>query len=172
MTVTGERSEASLSIVTVADTTRMFALTEASRSAYVWDAEGLKHLYRISAGGDCTAFDPPRLVFPARLETGRIARSSYRFRVYSAGGEERFQASVEQQQKLLASVEIAVPGGRFEAAPGVETIWTDTYSDGSSQTRRRAVWYAREVGPVRIVSGIPANSPRLEGDATGLLDRR
>ncbi|MBM3326924.1 MAG: hypothetical protein FJY65_08105 [Calditrichaeota bacterium] len=169
MNIANEYQDQGLTLVLAIDTMQMYALTEVSRSAYLWDAQGLKHLYRISASGDSTAFEPPRIVLPARLESGKIAKSAHRWTVYSTMNEARFAADVHQQQKLLPVQDLNIGGKSYSNCVGVETIWTDTHSDGSSQTRRKIVWYAKNKGPVKVVSNIPPTSPKTDGEAVGVL---
>lgn len=169
MTVTAESNDGGLRVFTAVDSIVMPDIVEVSRGGYVWDKEGLKHLYRVSAAGDSTIFSPPRVVLPSRIEPGMVVTSQYHYQVIGQGGQAHFNADVQQQQKVVAVESVTANGRTYDDCIAIETVWSDTYSDSSTQTRRKVIWLGKGVGPVKIVSGIPPTSIKVEGDAIALL---
>ena len=167
--VIGGHQEQGLNVFILADTTEQYGQNAITRSAYLWDGEGLKHLYRASASRDCTAFRPPRFVIPLKMEMGKPIRNEYTYEVYSPAGNVNYTGEVRQNQSLIEIGSVEAGGKRWENCIAVETVWTDSQSNGNKQTRRKLIWYADGVGPVKIISGIPVNSSSLTGDATGDL---
>ena len=169
MTVTDMTEDDGLEVYLIVDTTITDDKTVVSRSAYMWDVEGLKHLYRVGANGDSTCFRPARTVLPARVDGGREYTYDYHCEIYSRAGKKLFSSDVRQKYRLIDRCQLQTEFGRWKNVVVVESQRTDDYSNGTTKTRRQAVWYARGVGPVKIVTGIPLDARDLEGEATGLL---
>lgn len=146
------------------------------QSAYVWDNDGLKHLYRSSATGDCTVYSPPRIVLHSKvtvqlagIENSKSHRSNYKYHIYSSQGALKYSTDVTQEQRLINSDAQVIDGKTYNDCIAIETILTDTYPDGKRLTKRRVIWYANEIGPVKIITGISPNSPQIKGEETGFL---
>ncbi len=170
MSVVSSHTDQNLQVFIVADSTERYGQFIVHRSAYLWDGEGLKHLYRTITGGDCTTFLPPRLVLPFKISGAKPHGYDYRCQVFDPTGTLKYAVNIHQSQKLVeAGVPVEVGEGRWDDCVAVETMWSTTYTSGARETHRKAIWYARQVGPVRIVAGIPTRSPSLEGEETGVL---
>ncbi len=169
LTVTDLHKSRSLTVFTVTDTTRKYGDIEVSHSGYLWDAEGLKHLYRALSNGDSAVFRPPRIVLPARTDGDKTYRQNYNYDVLAPDGGVRLSAGASQQQKLSAAGTVKAPNKQWKDCIQVETVRTDTYTNGTTSKIRQVVWYSREVGPVKVLTGIPPESPKLVGDITGIL---
>ncbi len=169
LTVIGLTDEEGIEVYLVVDTTLTQDKVDICRSAYMWDNDGLKHLYRVGSNGDSTSFNPARTVLPARVDGGKDYIYDYHYEIYSSAGENVFSGDVRQTYQLIDTGSIRSEYGKWKDVVVVESFRTDDYADGTSKTRRQAVWFARGVGPVKIVTGIPLDARELEGDATGWL---
>jgi|GEM_PF-1256751 hypothetical protein len=170
MTVISANKGMGLKVYIVVDSTKSYDTDELFRSAYLWDSEGLKHLYRSSSNGDSVAFMPPRLVLPAKMDGGKSYRREYAFVVYNAIGKKRYEVNVRQNQKLIRQGTVNAGGNTWEDCIAIETVWTNISSDGSKHERRKVVWYSKDIGPVKIISEIPISSTSLTGGSTGELN--
>jgi len=169
MAVTAAKKDMGLKVFIVVDSTKTYDTHDIFRSAYLWDSEGLKHLYRSNSKGDSIAFMPPRLVLPAKMDGGKSYRREYAFVVYNAIGKKRYEVNVRQNQKLIRQGSITAGGESWEDCIAIETEWTNINTDGSKHTQRKVVWHSKDTGPVKIISEIPLKSASLNGDATGEL---
>ncbi len=169
MSVLSSHKEQSLNVVIVADSLEQYGQCTVHRSAYLWDGEGLKHLYRTSSNGDSTSFRPPRLVLPAKLVNGKTHRSDFRSEVYSPFGDKRYAIDTRIDQAIIDSGTIEVEGRQWENCLAVETVSNETHSNGTRKTKRKVIWYAKDVGPVKIITGIPLKTPNIQGEETGIL---
>ncbi len=140
-----------------------------SQSGYSWDQSGLTHLYKINSNGDSIHFNPPRVVVPGSMTAELPFRSDYRYAVYSPSNEVRYSGNVRLVHKLEKAEKVESNAGVWDDCVVVKTIRTDTDTDGKTYTRRKAVWLAKDVGPVKLISGIPETSKQLKGDLIGLL---
>jgi hypothetical protein len=156
-------------IFVIVDTTVENGESEVSSSAYLWDDEGLKHLYRIAANGDSARFNPPRIVIPTTMQCDSIYRYNYHYEVYSPGGNMTFKGDVQQKYKLHEVGSVETGEKSWKDAVAIESLRQDDFPNGESIKRRALVWYAKDVGPVKIISGIPTDIDELVGDMTGIL---
>ena len=169
ITVTSFRKNLGLKVFIVIDSTETYETYDVFRSAYLWDKDGLKHLYRANINGDSTAFMPPRLVLPSKIVIGKTYLREYGFQVYNAIGEKRYSVNVRQTQKLIRQGSVEAGGKIWDDCIAIETVWTNINTDGSEHTRRKVNWHSKGIGPVMLISDIPVNATELKGDATGEL---
>lgn len=167
--VFAEKREQGLNIYLISDTTETLNGAQVFTSAYLWDAEGLKHLNRIEEQGDSIVFTPPRRVLPAKMDSGEIYRQVYTHELYESDRKLECSINVKQEQKLVDSGSITTETDKWNDCVAVETVWTNQYADGSIQVKRKIVWYAKGVGPVKIISDIPISSQSRKGEAVGEL---
>ena len=168
--VVNTKSDQGFRTVIVTDSTEQYGEYVVNNSAYLWDDEGLKHLYRASIEGDSTSFRPPRKVLPLKLDGGKTYTHDYRYEVFTSSGVIRYAVDVRQTQKIIDSGSVDVGEKHWDNCVAVETVWTETYSNGDKNTRRKLIWYAESVGPVKIISGIPHKAQILKGESTGTLE--
>ncbi|MFH0766165.1 MAG: hypothetical protein V2A61_07070, partial [Calditrichota bacterium] len=121
LAVTGSRQDQGLRVFIVVDTTERYGQFEVYQSAYLWDAEGLKHLYRTSASGDCTAFKPPRLVLPATLDLNKPQANNYRYEIHSRAAGLKYAVDVRQEYKLIKSDSLTLRDKTYNDCLIVET---------------------------------------------------
>lgn len=169
LSVLTSHKEQSLNVFIVVDSLEQSGQYTVHRSAYLWDGEGLKHLYRTSTNGDSTAFKPPRMVLPFKLESGKTHRSDFRSELYSPYGEKRYAIDTRLDQTIIDYGTVEVNSNQWEGCIAVETVSTETHSTGTRKTRRKVIWYAKDTGPVKIITGIPLKKPDLQGEETGTL---
>ena len=169
LSVLTSHKEQSLNVFIVVDSLERYGQYTVHRSAYLWDGEGLKHLYRASSSGDSTAFKPPRMVLPSKIESGKTHRSDFRSELYSPYGEKRYAIDTRLDQTIIDYGAVGTNGKQWEGCIAVETLSTETYSTGTRKTKRKVIWYAKDVGPVKIITGIPLKNPNLQGEETGTL---
>ena len=162
LAVTRMIHEEDYEVFIVTDTTVISGETDVSRSAYMWDREGLKHLYRVTSNGDSTSFRPPRMVIPSKIRRDERSKHEYHYEVYSTNGEKVFSGDVRMEYRLEEAGSVTTRFGKWGDTVIIESIRRDDYPNGTWKTRRQAIWYARGIGPVKIVGG-------QVGDATGLL---
>ena len=169
LSVTDMTGEEGYTTYIVVDTTIMNVNIEVSRSAYMWDSEGLKHLYRVTAAGDSTCFRPARIVLPSNLNIGEDYNNNYHYNVFSISGDKIFSGDVRQKYRLIGSDRVVTPYGKWDKTAVIESIRIDDYPNKTTRVRRQVIWYAENVGPVKIVTGIPLETEELTGETTGQL---
>jgi len=153
----------------IVDTTVKGSKTEISSSAYLWDDDGLKHLYRIAANGDSACYHPPRIVIPSVMQKDSIYRYNYHYEVYSSNGNIPFKGDVKQQYRIHKVGTVKTDEGTWKDAVAIESQRRDDFPNGEVRMNRALIWYARDVGPVKIITGIPPDADQPVGDMTGIL---
>ncbi|MCF7810992.1 hypothetical protein K9N50_08380 [bacterium] len=156
-------------IFVIVDTTVENGISEVSSSAYLWDDEGLKHLYRIAANGDSARFNPPRIVIPTTMQRDSIYQYNYHYEVYSPNSNTAFKGDVQQKYRLHEIGAVETLKESWKDAVAIESLRRDDYTNGESTIKRALIWYVKDVGPVKIITGIPADADELVGDMTGIL---
>jgi len=169
LTVTNQREQQGLKIYIVVDSSDTYGNIDFHRSAYLWDADGLKHLYRAAPDNDSISFTPPRIVLPAVMSGNQAYRKTYRYNVYNTVGDKRYEVTVRQSQKLVAHGRVEAGESGWDDCVAVETSSTLTRSDGTVENKRKLVWYSRGTGPVKITTGITLTASDLSGEAVGIL---
>ncbi len=169
LSVTDMTDEEGYTTYIVVDTTIINENIEVSRSAYMWDSEGLKHLYRVAANGDSTYFRPARIVLPSNLNIGKDYNHNYHYNVFSVSGDKIFSGDVRQKYRLIGSDRVVTPYGKWDKTAVIESIRIDDYPNKTTQVRRQVIWYAENVGPVKIITGIPLETEEFTGETTGQL---
>jgi len=153
----------------VADTLYEGMGKDISRSAYRWDADGLKHLYRVTDDGDSTVFEPARMVLPSKLDPSQPLSYKYKYAIYNKNKKVKIQGEVLQQFKIINRDPVATQYSQWKDCAAVEITRTDKFGDGSTIQHQGVVYYARNVGIVKIVNELtPAVGP-ISGAETGLL---
>lgn len=135
---------------------------------YGWLPTGLVNTAKV-VGTDTTLFLPDRLILPRDIEQGREYQTRYRqkeVRKEVQGAEKE----IVQVQKLIAKQGVTTPLGRYPDCLVVETITYEPQAPNETR-RRKVVWYARGLGPVKIEADIPLNAAELKGVVSGYLAR-
>ena len=153
----------------ITDTTIIQGDVRISKSAYMWDDDGLKHLYRVAENGDSTCFRPPRIALPSRIEFGKPYEHDYHYEVFTNNRETTFSGDARQKYKLQEVGSITTAMGKWKDAIAIESVRVDEYTQAQTRTKRQLVWYVRGVGPVKIIIGIPPDAKELTGDTCGQL---
>lgn len=142
-----------------------------ARTGYRWSEQGLVNLYRKNTGGDSTAYNPPRLIIPGELVENKTCRSVFDWAKYSARGQLKGKGRIIQIQRLIGRHHVTTKVGRFRDCAAIETIWYDPDHPVSSR-KRKVVWYAPLVGPVKVENDIALEAPSLKGKLSALLIER
>jgi len=141
-----------------------------ARAAYRWSEQGMLNLYRTTVGGDSTVYDPPRVILPVRMAEGKVYENRYRSVGWDASGQQGEPKEVVQRQRVVGRFTVNSALGKFANCLAVETIWFN--ADEPSNATRKVVWYAPDVGPVKVEHDIPTGSPTLKGTLSALIYQR
>lgn len=142
-----------------------------ARSGYYWSKNGLYNEYRANMGGDSISYKPARLVMPVNMQTNKRYRSTYNWKTHNQAGGISSEGRVEQVQRFLGEYNITTKVGRFQKCAAIETIWFDK-DDPTAKKQRKVVWYALDVGPVKVENDISLGDESLKGKISALLSNR
>ncbi len=142
-----------------------------ARTGYRWSNQGLENLYRLTLGGDSTAYDPSRIIIPRAMIENETYRNAYNWNRYSSSGKLVARGRVIQIQRLIGRYHVTTKIGRFRDCAAIETIWYDPDKPSSSRMRK-VVWYAPQIGPVKVENDIELEAPSLKGKLSALLIER
>lgn len=140
-----------------------------THSAYRRSARGLEHLYRQTAEGDCTVFQPTRLVLPQALKKGEPLSDRYQSLTYSCLGAVKQRATTNQSFRLLGWESVSSRYGNWSDVILVENIITVQAENAVPVVARHRIHYARDTGPVQIVESTDGAATPAAGLVTGLL---
>jgi hypothetical protein len=109
------------------------------------------------------------MVLPAQLSDEKELTANYTLKVFDRSGRIRLTGEVEQKFRLAATGRMETRNGRWE--DGVQILCTRSgRMDGVARpSRQTAIWCAKNIGPVKIVAGVPPGGRELQGEETGLL---
>lgn len=141
------------------------------KSCYKWNGVGLVHLYKVSPGKDSLTYSPVRYILPAQMEIGRDYETSYTWTSFGIAGQRTAVGSVLQSQRIVKRESVTLPYGRFKDCVLIETIWWNP-DDKSKTKKRKLVWYARDVGPIRVEHDIDLNPDIVKGKMSAILVKR
>ncbi len=138
-----------------------------ARSGYCWDDAGMLNLYRVCDVADSMIYDPPRLILPRDMIAGKVYENRYGWQKWN--GKKKIQSGeVVQKQRLIGRFTVSTELGRFQDCVAVETI-SYTPDAPKSDHKRKVIWYAEGVGPVKVENHIPLDEPSLQGTLSALL---
>ncbi len=143
----------------------------AARSGYRWSDQGMLNLYRVNDSGDSMSYDPPRIILPDKMVVGKVYKNRYGWRKWS-GGRRLQSGEVMQRQRLIGHFTVSTELGRFKNCAAVETISCALVDGEESNQKRKVIWYAEGVGPVKVEGDIPLDNYSLEGTLSALLTKR
>ncbi len=142
-----------------------------ARSCYRWDSVGLVSLYKVNPGKDSLAYSPVRYILPAQMEVGREYETSYIWTTYGMVGQKTSVGHVNQLQKIVRREGVTAPNGRFKDCLLVETIWWNP-GDKTKAKKKKLVWYARDIGPVKVEHDIALDPSKVKGKMSAILTKR
>jgi len=138
---------------------------------YKWDSVGLVNLYKVNPGKDSLAYSPVRYILPAQMEVGRDYETSYLWTTFGLVGQKTSVGHVNQRQKIVRRESVTLPFGRFKDCILVETVWWNP-GDKTNLKKRKLVWYARDVGPVKVEHDIGSDPNSSKGKMSAILIKR
>ncbi|MFN3821296.1 MAG: hypothetical protein ACK4OO_03095 [bacterium] len=139
-----------------------------SWTQYRWSPEGLINYAKVT-NSDTIRYDPYRLILPAEMVPDKVYESRYVQR-QKAPSERGAVKEVVQMQRLIALQGVTTPAGRYPKCAVVETVTYDPQSPSTTR-RRKVVWYALGIGPVKVEAEIPPGAKELKGGVSGYLAR-
>lgn len=114
--------------------------------------------------------DNHRILRDRFISAGQSFTEDYRYTVHAVGGTVKYSADVRQEISCSGTETVVEGDKNWQDCLVVRTVKTDTFSDGRTVVKRSSVWYALNVGPVKIMTGIPPDLKDGEGEATGYLN--
>lgn len=141
------------------------------KTIYRWGDAGLEHLAKVNPDKDSTAYVPSRIIIPARMEVGTVYDNGYSWTNYGIGGQKIGVGSTRQTQKLVKRDSVVLSNGKYKDCVVVETVWYDP-SVKNAPKKRKLVWYAKDVGPVKVEHDTPLNGDKVKGKMSALLAKR
>ena len=142
-----------------------------ARTGYLWNDTGMLNTYRTNLGGDSIAYDPPRLVLPAEMADGQVYENRYGWISFDSQRRKLDSKQVTQRQRLIGRFAVNSALGKFSNCLAVETVWFDSNAP-NADPKRKVVWYAPDVGPVKVEQDIPIGAPTLKGATSALISER
>ena len=142
-----------------------------SRSCYKWDSVGLVNFYKVNPGRDSLTYSPARYILPAQMEIGREYETGYTWTTYGIAGQRISVGRVNQRQKIVSREGVTLPYGRYRDCIRVETLWWNP-DDKSKAKKKKLVWYARDVGPVKVEHDIDPDISTQKGKMSAVLTKR
>lgn len=141
-----------------------------ARSGFLWSDMGMLNVYRVYQGGDSMSYSPRRVILPKLMAEGEVYENRYAWKRWQDRRAIR-SGEVIQRQRLVGKFTVTTGAGRFRDCIGVETI---SYEIGApvSEHKRKVIWYASDVGPVKVESEIPQGKQALEGALSAMLVER
>lgn len=139
-----------------------------SSTQYRWSPEGLVNYVKAS-NSDTIRYDPYRLILPSEMVPDKVYESRYVQRQKTPSGQGSVK-EVVQMQRLIGLQGVTTPAGRYPKCLVVETITYDPQSPSTTR-RRKVVWYALGIGPVKVEADIPPGAKELKGEVSGYLAR-
>jgi type IV pilus secretin PilQ/predicted competence protein len=141
-----------------------------SRLCYKWDAAGLVNLYKVTSGKDSIFYSPVRYILPMQMQIGKDYENSYVWTNFGVGGQKTGLGQVKQTQRLVRREGVTAPTGRYKDCILIETNWWDP-KDPDGTRKRKLVWYARDVGPVRVEHDLPQEPDAVKGRMSALIGK-
>jgi len=142
-----------------------------ARTCYRWTEQSLENLYKVNRGKDSTVYHPARPILPATMVVGRPYESSYKYTIYGVGGQKSGVGEVKQIQRLIRRETVALSNARYKDCIVVESVWFNP-ADKSGVKKRKLVWYAPDVGPVKVEHDLPLDEKVVKGKMSALLAKR
>lgn len=141
-----------------------------SKTVYRWTDDGLLLMNKVNVGRDSTVYDSGRVIIPAKMAPGQTIENHAVWSQWK-GGQPLAKGEIVQVQTLLPKQNVTTSAGKYKNCAVVETIWYDA-ADKTGIKRRKVVWYAKDVGPVKVESDIPLEEKALKGRISGVLTKR
>ncbi len=138
-----------------------------SRTIYKWSDDGLMLLHKVNIGRDSTIYENGRIVIPSKMLESQPNENRAKWRLWKQD-KTSTEGEIIQVQTLLARGGIETPAGYFKDCVLIETFWYDA-QDKLGIKRRKVIWYAKGVGPVKVESDIPLDATTLKGKISGVL---
>ncbi|MCF7810827.1 hypothetical protein K9N50_07545 [bacterium] len=140
-------------------------------SGYRWSDQGMLNLYRDYVGGDSVSYESARVILPALMKKDKTYVNSFKYRKWNENGQLKSSGETIQEQRLIGKFTVSTGAGKFKDCLAVETI---SFPPGAKETekRRKIVWYAEGVGPVKVENDIPLGENALRGGMSALLANR
>ncbi len=166
LTVTEKRGD----MVTMDESILSGPHSSKTRIGYLWSKGGMFNTFRVSEAGDSLAYAPPRVVLPRKMVEGELCENRYGWEVWDRKGKRIRSGRVVQQQRLIGRFTVNTDVGRFQECLAVETVW---FNPGklAETTRRKVVWYAPGIGPVKVENDIPPGAAALQGSLSARLNK-
>ncbi len=142
-----------------------------AHTGYRWDKTGLVHVFKATPGKDSVTYAPARVILPISMEVGKSYENGYDWTLYGIGGQKSALGQVKQSERLLKRESVKLSNARYKDCVVVETIWSDP-NDKSGQKKRKLVWYAKGVGPVKVEHDTPLDDDAAKGRMSALLAKR
>jgi hypothetical protein len=139
--------------------------------AYKWCNAGLLNVFKSTPGRDSIAYSPERMIIPATMEVGKSYESTYGWKDFNLEGKVTGSNQTTQTQRLVKHDTITLSNARYADCVVIETVWSDSKDKGAAK-KRKLVWYARDVGPVKVEHDIPLQGGVNKGRMSALLARR
>ena len=141
-----------------------------AHSGYRWNGNGLFNYYKTNIGKDSLVYSPTRVILPSRMSPDKVYENTYGWVSFGQDGKRVGGGQVVQNQRLIGKQSITTTRGRFTDCLMVETIWFDP-TDKNAVKKRKVVWYARDIGPVKVEHDIKLDDTSLHGKMSAMLKK-
>lgn len=144
-----------------------------ARTCYRWREGGLENLFKTNVGKDSTYYQPARQILPASMEIDKTYENTYKYTIFGIGGQKSGVGEVKQIQRLLKRDAVALSNARYKDCIVIETVWYNLgEKNGNGAKKRKLIWYARDIGPVKVEHDLPLDQEVVKGKMSALLAKR